>query len=123
MMNDDSLICRYSYSVETTQINLESICSQRSLKYDTEYGKDKWKKVFGSGYGLPLQIIRRFQQIHQTDISEEKICERYLSAGIAVVKFQLAGSNVLVLKKQLRSTLGEQFSAFAKIRSILSNQY
>ena len=106
------MIFRYSYSVETKSLDIKAICSSKVLKYDTENGKDQWKNEFVSNFGLPLNIIRRFQKISgQVDVSEEKICERYMEAGIAVVKFQLADPNVLILKKQLRSTVGEQFSS------------
>ena len=102
--------------METKNLDIKAICSSQVLKYDTENGKDEWKNEFASNFGLPLNIIRRFQKISgQVDVSEEKICERYMEAGMSVVKFQLADPNVLILKKQLRSTVGEQFSSVGKI--------
>ena len=64
-----------------------------------------------------MTFIRRFQQVtsnNKVDIGEDKICERYVRAGMAVVKFQLADSTVLKIKKQRRSTIGEVFGSIGK---------
>ena len=106
---------RYSYSVATTLLDPVSICKDGSNAKD--FAK-LWKAEFNADLGLPLNFIKRFQQIaskNKVDIGQEKICERYVSAGVAVVKFQLQDSTVLQLKKHLRSTIGEVFASIGEI--------
>ena len=102
-----------------TLLDTKSICKDSSNAED--FAK-WWEDDF---IGLPLNFIRRFQQItseNKVDIGEDKICERYVSAGIAVVKFQIADSNVIKIEKQLRATIGEVFGSVGKISCNTTNR-
>ena len=101
--------------MDATLLDTKSICSRYARSSNAEDFAKWWKDDFN---GLPLSFIKRFQQIaseNKVNIGADKICERYVSAGIAVVKFQLADSNVIKIKKQLRTTIGEVFGSVGKI--------
>ena len=105
----------------TTLLDPVSICKDSSSAKD--FAK-MWKAEFNSDLGLPLNFIKRFQQIaskNKVDIGHKKICQRYVSAGIAVVKFQLQDSTVVQLNKHLRTTIGEVFASIGKLFNFFSN--
>ena len=95
----------------TTILDTKAICKD-GLNNAKDFARN-WKDSFNGRTDLrklsvPMMLTQRFQQItNKLDIGQETICERYVNAGIAVVKFQLADSNVLRLKKHLRATPGE----------------
>ena len=99
----------------STLLDPKAICKESSkAKNFAKY----WHKDFTNEMGLPMTFIRRFQQVtsnNKVDIGEDKICERYVSAGMAVVKFQLADSTVIKVKKQRRSTIGEVFGSIGRV--------
>ena len=118
LLSCQPLLFRYSYTLNTDPIDAKALCS-KGIKglFNGDKLDNSWAKELGGDFGLPMYIIKNFQNImDKVNISKEKVCERYINSGMAIVKFQMPDSNVLILKNQLRTTIGEQFSIVGKGR-------
>ena len=93
---------RYAYSVSSTVLDRKSLCQSNSNDMEPFYAN--WYYDFSDTVkALPPPFMRRYKQITLgTDIGRDKICDRNLKTGIAVVKFQLATQTVTQIEKKLR---------------------
>ena len=107
---------RYSYSVDSTLLDTKRICEEGENNAQ-DFAKN-WREEFSNGnWTLPMKFINHFLAVtskYKVDIGETERCERYVKAGIAVVRFQLADLTVLKIKKQMRSTVAEIFGSIGE---------
>ena len=86
---------RYAYTMDTNPIDARAICSKEKQNFrGLEMNKpDVWMNQLSGEFGLPMTFIRKFQNLTgDTDETEEKVCERYINPGMAILNFRLADS-------------------------------
>jgi hypothetical protein len=97
----DCATTRYPYSVSSTALDVEAMCSKGSPYEDV---------LSGSLTSLPPMFIRRYEQVVRGyDIGDDEICKKNLK-GIAIVKFQLANQIITRIRKTERVTFSDQLS-------------
>lgn len=106
---------RYSYSVSSTVLNIDSVCQKNSDDQEPFYAN--WNKDFSDDIkAQPPLFMRRYQQVrHGADVGKEVICKNNMKTGIAVVKFQLAAQTVTQIEKKLRYSSADYISNLGKL--------
>ena len=105
---------RYSYSVSSTVLDIDSICQKNQKDQDPFYAG--WYEDFSDeARALPPSFIRRYQQVvYGVNIGKDQICRNNMKTGIAVVKFQLATQTVTQIEKKLRYSQADIISNLGK---------
>ena len=102
--------------MDSTLLDTKRICEEGENNAQ-DFAK-YWRQEFSNGnWTLPMKFINHFLAVsskYKVDIGETEKCERYVKAGIAVVRFQLADLTVLKIKKQMRSTVAEIFGSIGE---------
>ena len=108
------ILTRYSYSVSSTVLDINSICQSNSKDKEPFYAN--WYNDFSAkSRALPPSFMRRFQQVfYGVDIGRDEICKANLETGVAVVKFQLAAQTVTQIEKKLRYSESDYISNIGK---------
>ena len=110
-----SYFFRYSYSVSSTVLDIDSVCKKNSDDQEPFYSN--WYNDFSDEIkAQPPVFMRRYQQVrHNADIGKDVICKNNMKTGIAVVKFQLATQTVTQIEKKLRYSSADYISNLGKI--------
>ena len=111
-------IWRYSYSVSSRVLDIETICQKNKNDHDPFYVK--WHDDFSDeDRALPPAFIRRYQQVvHGVDVGKDQICKNNMKTGIAVVKFQIAAQTVTQIEKKIRYSGADIISNLGKYAAI-----
>ena len=102
--------------MSSMQIDSKSACRPSKARKDFYYF---WIDGFSFDF-LPSFMGRYEQAIHNAEIGEKDLCQKYVDLGVAVVKFRLASPTVTRIQTKLRysdsdyvSNIGKTIVAFS----------
>ena len=91
-------------------IDSKSACRPSKAHKDFYYF---WIDAFSKDF-LPSFMGRYEQAIHDAEIGEKDLCQKYVNLGVAVVKFRLASPTVTRIQKKLRYSESDYISNIGK---------